>query len=144
MIVDGKLRRFWSYRAREVSPTWVDDDGTIAATAAGGSVAFAPEICVPALKTLKERYGSALWREYGYIDSFNPTFQQPGTRPTGRFANDYLGIDQGPIAIMIENLRTGFVWNTMKKNRFVVTGLQRAGFSGGWLDTLRAPNITQR
>ena len=136
MTVDGKRRRFWSYRAREVSPTWVDDDGTIAPTAAGGSVAFAPEICVPALRTMKERYGSALWREYGFIDSFNPTFRHPELAPGGWFAKDYLGIDQGPIAIMIENLRTGLVWDTMKKNRYVIRGLQRAGFSGGWLDTL--------
>lgn len=144
MNVDGKLRRFWSYRAREVSPTWVDDDGTIAPTAAGGSVAFAPEICVPALKTMKERYGSALWVEYGFIDSFNPTFQRLGNPPAGWFARDYLGIDQGPIAIMIENLRTGLVWETMKRNSYVVAGLRRAGFSGGWLDTLSHPGATQR
>lgn len=136
MIVDGKTRRFWSYRAREVSPSWVDDDGTIAPTAAGGSIAFAPEICVPALKAMKSRYGSLLWGEYGFRDSFNPTFRTAKTGNQTWAAKDYLGIDQGPIAIMIENLRNGMAWEVMKKNPYIIAGLRKAGFSGGWLDTI--------
>lgn len=135
--VDGRTRRFWSYRARGVSMDWVEDDGTLAPTAAGGSVAFAPEICVPALKAMRQRYGKGLWREYGFADAFNPTYATPATGAGGWVGPDYLGIDQGPIAIMIENLRNGFVWNTMKRNPYVVAGLRHAGFSGGWLDTLR-------
>jgi hypothetical protein len=135
--VDGRTRRFWSYRARGVSMDWVEDDGTLAPTAAGGSVAFAPEICVPALKAMRTRYAEHLWREYGFADAFNPTYATPATGPLGWTGPDHLGIDQGPIAIMIENLRNGFVWNTMRRNPYVVAGLRRAGFSGGWLDTLR-------
>ena len=46
---------------------------------------------------------------------------------------DYLGIDQGPIVIQIENYRNSFVWNLMKKNPYIVSGLKKAGFTGGWL-----------
>jgi hypothetical protein len=131
-VVDGQERKFWSYRARGVSFDWIEDDGTIAPTAAGGSVAFAPEICIPALKAMRVKYDTLLWKEYGFLDSFNPTYITPKT-PNGWFDDDYLGIDQGPIVIMIENLRNGFVWNVMKKNPYIVKGLQRAGFTGGWL-----------
>jgi hypothetical protein len=132
-VVDGTFRQFWSYRAREVSPSWIEDDGTLAPPAVGGSIAFAPEICVPALKAMRTRYGTGVWREYGMIDAFNPTYRTPAT-PGGWFDNDYIGIDQGPIALMIENLRDGFVWNVMKKNPYIRSGLRKMGFSGGWLD----------
>ncbi len=131
-VVDGKARQFWSYRARGVSFDWVEDDGTLAPTAAGGSLPFAPEICIPALKAMHANYGARLWQQYGFLDSFNPTYITPST-PNGWFDPDYLGIDQGPIVIMIENLRNGFVWKVMKKNPYIVKGLQRAGFTGGWL-----------
>jgi hypothetical protein len=131
--IDSTKRTFLGYGARGVSFDWVSDDGTITPTAAGGSVAFAPEICVPALKAMRAKYGERLWKDFGFIDSFNPTFPDPGTGQPGWFDHDYLGIDQGPIVIMIENLRNGRVWEVMKKNPYIVRGLERAGFSGGWL-----------
>jgi hypothetical protein len=136
LMYGGKERQFESYNARGVSFDWVNDDGTIAPTAAGGSVMFAPEICVPALLSMKLRYGDSVYRKYGFVDAFNPSYITVDT-PNGWFDNDYLGIDQGPILISLENIRNGFVWQTMKRNRYLVTGLQRAGFSGGWLDDLR-------
>ncbi len=51
----------------------------------------------------------------------------------GWFDDDYLGIDQGPIVLMIENYRSELIWNVMKKNPHITRGLRRAGFSGGWL-----------
>ena len=45
-----------------------------------------------------------------------------------------IGIDQGPIVLMIENWRSGFVWNVMRRNPYVRKGLERAGFTGGWLE----------
>ena len=51
----------------------------------------------------------------------------------GWFDGDYLGIDQGPIVLMIENHRSDFVWRLMRGNEHVVRGLCRAGFTGGWL-----------
>ncbi len=132
LMIGGTLRKFAGYDARGASVDWTNDDGTIAPTAAGGSVAFAPEICVPALKAMKNTYGAKVWRTYGFIDAFNPTFERNSVK--GWFDDDYIGIDQGPIVIMIENLRSGFVWDTMKKNTYIRRGLERAGFSGGWLD----------
>jgi hypothetical protein len=79
-----------------------------------------------------EKYGDRLYREYGFADAFNPTFITP-TTPDGWFDPDQLGIDQGPIVIMIENLRSGLVWNVMKKNSYIRKGLMKAGFTGGWL-----------
>ncbi len=130
--VNGIEYRFQSYAARGVSADWVNDDGTIAPTAAGGSVAFAPEICIPALKSMRDEI-PGLWTPYGFLDAFNLTYVTEKS-PNGWIDHDYLGIDQGPIIIMIENLRSELVWNVMKKNPYIIKGLQRAGFTGGWLE----------
>ena len=117
------------------------DDGTIAPTAAAASIAFTPQIVVPAIAEMKQRYGDDLYTPYGFVDAFNPsfTFTDRSVR-TGRvvpdkgwFDNLYLGVDQGPILLMLENYRSGFVWKTMRKNPYIREGLKRAGFSGGWL-----------
>lgn len=131
-------RQFFSYRARGAASTQIVDDGTLAPTAAGGSLAFAPEICLPALQAMKTKYGNKLYGEFGFRDAFNPTYHYPsrfanGSTEAGWFDIDYLGIDQGPILLMAENLRTDFVWNLMKRNPHIRKGLDRAGFTGGWL-----------
>ena len=138
--VDGRQIQFHTYWARGASAGDIRDDGTIAPTAAGGSLPFAPEIVVPALKAMQSRYGERLFTKYGFFDAFNPTFAKAGLRPqagsvhdTGWFSDDYLGIDQGPIVLMIENHRSGLVWSVMKKNPYIVRGLCQAGFSGGWI-----------
>ena len=131
--IGGVQRMFLAYGARGVSFDWVSDDGTIAPTAAGGSVAFAPEICVSALRAMRAKYGERVWRKYGFVDAFNPSFPDSNAGQQGWFDHDYLGIDQGPMVIMIENLRNGLVWEVMKRNPYVVRGLRRAGFGGGWL-----------
>jgi hypothetical protein len=140
--VDGESRLFHTYFARGASFTAVHDDGTIAPTAVGGSVPFAPEVTLPALRAMRERYGENLFGEYGFLDAFNPTFTfedaslghgrvVPGV---GWFDTDYLGIDQGPILLMVENHRSELVWETMKRSVYIVRGLCRAGFTGGWLE----------
>ena len=138
--VHGETRDFFGYAARGVDFTEVRDDGTIAPTAAGASIVFAPEIVIPTLVAMRDRYGDNLFRQYGFVDAFNPTFrfdvpvQQGHVVPnTGWFDDDYLGIDQGPIIAMIENYRTGLLWRLMRGDPAVVRGLQRAGFTGGWL-----------
>jgi hypothetical protein len=134
----GEARQFFSYRARGAASTQIVDDGTIAPTAAGGSMAFAPEICVPALRAMKSKYGTKLYGDFGFRDAFNPTYRYParvsnGSTAAGWFDVDYLGIDQGPILLMAENLRSGFIWKLMQKNPHVRRGLIKAGFTGGWL-----------
>ncbi|HEV8631904.1 MAG TPA: glucoamylase family protein, partial [Thermoanaerobaculia bacterium] len=138
--VNGELRRFWTYAGRGVGADRMVDDGTLVPTALGGSVPFAPEVTLPALLALRQRYGEHLYGRYGFLDAFNPTFQfavavhhgkvVPGV---GWFDTDYLGIDQGPIVAMIENYRSGLVWRLMRRNPHLRRGLQRAGFTGGWL-----------
>ena len=134
MTVEGRSRLFRSYSARGTGAEEEVDDGTLSPCAAAGSIPFAPEICIPALTAMKNVYGDKLWTRYGFVDAFNPTFLTPLT-PNGWFDHDYLGIDQGPIVLMIENFRNSFVWKIMKKNPYIVTGLKRAGFTGGWLET---------
>jgi hypothetical protein len=118
------------------------DDGTIAPTAAAASIAFAPEIVLPAVTEMVQRYGAQIVGEYGFFDAFNPSFDfdvplRHGRRipGSGWIATDYLGIDQGPILIMIENYRSGLVWKIMRRNPTIVRGLRVAGFEGGWLDS---------
>ena len=138
---DGSTRAFYGYTARGAGRDYVSDDGTIAPTAAGGSIAFAPEIVVPALMEMKARYGDAVYTKYGFVDAFNPSYDTGIAPQEGRavpgmgWADDkQIGIDQGPIVLMIENWRSGFVWNVMRKNPYIRKGLERAGFTGGWLE----------
>jgi hypothetical protein len=137
LVMDGIRRRFHTYSARGTSVDWTHDDGTLTPTAPGGSLPFAPEICIPALKTMRAYGGKSLWTEFGFKDAFNPTYVSETTGPQGWVGPDYLGIDQGPIMMMIENLRTGFIWKTLRNNPYVRTGLLRAGFKGGWLEEKR-------
>jgi hypothetical protein len=142
LVLAGRPRQFHSYAARGAGPDEVRDDGTIAPTAAGGSVAFAPEIAIPALIEMRGRFGAPLFGEYGFLDAFNPTFTAADARlkhgqvvaGSGWFDTDYLGIDQGPILLMIENHRSGLIWELMKSSPYIVRGLCRAGFRGGWLE----------
>src|SRR3546814_11661557 len=91
---------------------------------------------------MRARYGARLYARYGFKDAFNPsfTFVDAGSRSgtvdpvQGWVANDYLGIDQGPILTMMENHRSGLVWKVMRKNPHIVRGLKRIGFTGGWLE----------
>ncbi|MBP7147906.1 MAG: Tat pathway signal protein [Acidobacteria bacterium] len=139
---NGEPRQFFKYAARGAGADGIRDDGTIAPYAAGSSIVFAPEIVVPALREMKRRYGGRLWSTYGFRDAFNPSFSW--TPEVGRVGKkgwvgpDYLGIDQGPLLLMLENYRSGLVWNTMRRNPHIVRGLRRAGFSGGWLDSAAA------
>lgn len=140
--VNGRPRTFYTYTARGVSGQRVVDDGTIVPTAAGGSIPFAPEETIGALMAMKERYGARLYTDYGFKDAINPSFtfteaqsRSGATDPEkGWVANDYLGIDQGPILAMMENHRSGLVWKTMRRNPHIRRGLERIGFSGGWLE----------
>lgn len=116
--------RFFSYAGRGATGPGdvICEDGTITPEAAGGSVPFAPEICIPTLKNLYEKYGTeGLWGKYGFKDSFNPTLKW--------FDKDYLGLDQGPILIMIENYRTGLIWKYAMKDPIIQKGLERLNFS---------------
>lgn len=142
-VVNGDSVRFRRYWARGASLRHINDDGTIAPTATGGSIPFEPEITIEALKAMRDRYGERVYNQYGFVDAFNPTFtfDDPSAKieyghidsEYGWFDGEQLGIDQGPIVAMIENHRNALIWDEMKQNPYVVQGLCRAGFSGGWL-----------
>lgn len=133
MNISGTSWQFWTYRARGACSFRIVDDGTIAPTAAGGSYPFAPEICDRTLRNMWETYGEDLVGEYGFRDAFNLTYITDET-PHGWFDVDYLGIDQGPILLMIENHKSGILWDVMKKNPYILAGLNKAGFKGGWME----------
>jgi hypothetical protein len=140
VVIDGKPRTFHSYYGRGAAAGEIRDDGTIAPTAAASSIAFAPELAIPAIREMSTRYGEHLYGRFGFLDAFNPTLRTTEQLKhgvvdprLGWFDVDYLGIDVGPTIAMIENHRSGLVWSTMRKNPHVRRGLTRAGFTGGWL-----------
>jgi hypothetical protein len=108
-----------SYRARGAPPA-ESDDGTIAPTAAGGSFAFTPHESLAALQYMYATYRPQIWGPYGFKDAFNPSQKW--------FATGSLGIDQGPIVLMIENSRTSRVWHVFMQHAAIQRGLARAGF----------------
>ena len=135
--IAGKPRTIRGYSARGMAS---NDDGTLAPTAMVSALPFAPEIVVPGIRELLRRYGAQIYREYGFIDAFNPSFPATARPVTGSVIPgagwvdvDYLGIDQGPIIGMIENHRSALIWNTLRKSAYLRRGLERAGFTGGWL-----------
>ena len=131
---NGRMVKFMGYAARGTASDYQVDDGTIAPTAAGGSIPFAPEICLATLESIYNTFGNKVYREYGFIDAFNPSYTWGKGNEHGWFDVDYIGIDQGPILLMLENYRTGFIWTLMKRNPYIRDGLIKAGFTGGWLE----------
>jgi hypothetical protein len=101
------------------SPT--NDLGVITPTAALSSFPYTPEYSMQALKFFYYTLGDKLWGNYGFYDAFNPT--------VGWYANSFLAIDQGPIITMIENHRTGKLWDLFMSAPEVKTGLDKLGFS---------------
>ncbi|HWC65646.1 MAG TPA: glucoamylase family protein, partial [Thermoanaerobaculia bacterium] len=69
---------------------------------------------------------------YGVEATFNPTFPDSG-RKSGWLSPYNFGLNDGPIVLMIENYRTGFLWKLMRRCEPIVRGLKRAGFRNGWL-----------
>jgi len=126
--IKGKLRRFFDYAARGVPNG--PDDGTLAPWAVVASLPFAPEIVLPSIKYFDETFPE-MTSKYGFKCSFNPTFSSAGGKDW--ISKGYYGLDQGPIVLMIENYRSGFLWRLMRRCPYIIDGLRRAGFAGGWL-----------
>jgi hypothetical protein len=83
-------------------------DGTVVPCAAGGSLMFTPEICVPALRSMHEQFGEKIYGRYGFVDAFHPT--------NGWVNRDYVGIDVGISLLSAENLRSGNLWKWFMAN----------------------------
>jgi hypothetical protein len=98
-----------------------NDNGTITPTAALASLPYAPAEVMTVLRHLLKRHGGRLWREFGFVDAFCESRHW--------YADSFLAIDQGPIVVMIENHRTGLLWNLFMRAPEVQTGLRRLGFA---------------
>ena len=129
--VNGAKRRFFDYRARGVPHG--PDDGTIAPWAVVASLPFAPDIVLPAIDYLVHQMDLKVGDPCGFKATFNPTYPDRSCNPYGWVSPWHFGINQGPIILMTENYRTGLLWRLMRDCPYVVTGLRRAGFTGGWL-----------
>lgn len=115
-------KEFYSYAGRGASNPNLNyfDDGTTAPYGALSSLPFAPEIVIPTIQSMIERNGDKIWGKYGFYDSFNLTLDWVN--------DDFIGIAQGPTVVMIENFRTGLVWNYVMRDPVIQKGLDRLGF----------------
>jgi hypothetical protein len=98
-----------------------NDRGVITPTAALSSIPFTPDESMDALRHFYYRLGDRLWGEYGLYDAFNVT--------EGWWANSYIAIDQGPEVVMIENYRSGLLWDLFMSAPEISTGLEKLGFT---------------
>jgi hypothetical protein len=80
-------------------------DGTLVPCAAGGSLVFMPDSCGAVLQSMFDDYGDKVWTKYGFVDAFHPKEKW--------FSRYTLGIDQGIILLMTENMRTASVWDSV-------------------------------
>jgi hypothetical protein len=97
-----------------------NDLGVISPTAALASFPYTPEQSMEALKYFYYKLGDRVWKNYGFVDAFNLSVPW--------FANSFLAIDQGPIIVMIENYRSGLLWDLFMSCPEVKNGLTKLGF----------------
>lgn len=102
-----------------------EDKGVIQPTAALSSFPYTPEYSMQALKHFYFDLGDRIWSEYGFVDGFSET--------QNWYAKSHLAIDQGPIVVMIENYRSGLIWNLFMKIPDIQNGLKRLGFESPWI-----------
>jgi hypothetical protein len=124
-------RQFFGYLGRGVP--YGPDDGTIAPWAVVASLPFAPEIVLPAIDYLVHHVDLKKSNPYGFKATFNPTYPDKSANPYGWVSPWHYGLNQGPVVLMIENYRSGLLWQLMRNCPYIVSGLRRAAFTGGWL-----------
>ncbi len=106
------------YTPHEASPR--EDNGTITPTAALASFPYTPEASLAVLKHLYYDLGDKMWGIYGFRDAYNPS--------ANYVSNIYMGLNQAPITVMIENYRSGFLWDLFMANPEISPTLERIGF----------------
>jgi hypothetical protein len=107
------------YKAWGGPPRRSTIDGTVVPCAPGGSLMLTPDIAVPSLRAMKQRYGDKIWNRYGFADAFNPN--------NGWVSPEALGLDAGITLLSAENLRTGNVWKWFMKNPEMTNAMKLAG-----------------
>ncbi|HEY8732997.1 MAG TPA: glucoamylase family protein [Puia sp.] len=103
------------------------DSGVIQPTAALSSFPYTPEYSMDALKHFYYDLGNRIWGPYGFADGFSETRHW--------YAKTHLAVDQGPIVVMIENYRSGLIWNLFMNIKDVQSGLKKLGFKSKWINT---------
>ena len=132
LMLDGVQRVFGDYVGRGVP--YGPDDGTLAPWAVVSSLPFAPEIVLQAIDFCIHQAKLKSLNAYGFKAAFNPTHPGEPGNPYGYWVSSWhFGLNQGPIVLMIENYRSDLLWRLMRGCPYIVAGLRRAGFSGGWL-----------
>ncbi len=112
------------YRAYGAPPGWTAlDDGTVSPPACGASIVFTPEESLVCMEHIYAAYGNKAWGRYGFSDALNVS--------KNWFSPLVLGIDQGPLLLMIENYRTGLIWKMMGRCQPVQRALEKVGFREG-------------
>jgi hypothetical protein len=134
--LNGVERQFFDYVGRGVP--YGPDDGTVAPWSVVASLPYAPEIVLPAIDYLVHEVDLKTGDRCGFRATFNPTYPKNSSNPHGWVSPWHFGINQGPIVLMIENYRTGLLWRLTRNCSYLVDGLRRAGFRGGWLSHVPA------
>jgi hypothetical protein len=109
-------------------------NGTLVPCAAAGSLMFAPEICLPVLREMRNVYGDKIYQKYGFTDAFNPDWKDQKLWVN----QDVVGIDVGISLLSLENLLTANVWRWFMRNQYVPGAMERVGF------TLSTPGVTMK
>ncbi len=120
-------RRYFGYTSRGVP--YGPDDGTISPWAMLASLPFDSAAALAGTRHVLEAYPQVCTNDR-FTSGFNPTLD---TGDGGWVSPGWFGLDQGLLVMMIENYRTGFIWDLMRRCPYILTGLRRAGFKGGWL-----------
>ena len=125
--LDGRDQRFFGYMSRGVP--YGPDDGTVAPWAMLATLPFGADAALSGTRHLLDKYPQVC-TEDRFSSGFNPTLIAGGQ---GWLSEGWYGLDQGLLVMMIENHRSGLIWNLLRKSPYVQTGLRRTGFAGGWL-----------
>jgi hypothetical protein len=125
--LDGRDRRFFGYMARGVP--YGPDDGTIAPWAMLATLPFNRKAALAGTRHLLEAYPQVCTKDR-FASGFNPTLSIGGR---GWLSEGWYGLDQGLLAMMIENCRSELIWTIIRGCSYVREGLKRAGFEGEWL-----------
>jgi hypothetical protein len=128
VLIEGVERRFFAYTAR--GAPYGPDDGSIAPWAVVASLPFAPEIVLPALDYFIDDLKLQDTNQYGFRATINPTYAAKPGHASGWVSPWHFGINQGPVVLMVENHRSGLLWELMRECPYVIQGLKRAGFRG--------------
>lgn len=126
----GYSSECWGLTASDVPSGYnanepANDIGVISPTAALSSFPYTPTESMAALKFFYYKLGDKIWKQYGFVDAFSLKDLW--------YADSFLAIDQGPIVIMIENYRSGLIWNLLSNCPEIKAGMLALGFTAPYL-----------